>query len=1091
MSISQTFIPGYLSETIGWTLLHSLWQGALISLLLAGILLILRKRSAQLRYNVTFISLSLLFVSTVATFFIIKENVSPAAYEPIADEVTIQPAVTELMNVDNLITSIASISFYEEVQLTVEHYLESNLGLMVSIWFIGLLLMSLRFLGNLVFTQRLKHYRIRSADKDTEIRIKDLAGDLGMNSNFMVKLSEYTKVPMVIGWLKPTLILPVNLFIQLPYDQVETIIVHELAHIRRNDFLHNMIQSFIEIILFYHPAVWWMSSLLRTEREHACDDVVINYTGNSMAYARALTSLQEMNMYHNTGLAPALFKSKNQLFKRITRMFGNHNITPSIKDSLTMAIVLIISITAISAGNAIPVVDPDLDYTDELYEPEKDSLLLSSNKGLQTIELDKEIEDDGIKVTLYSDSTDFFLFDNEYIHKSEFDNKLGLLYTSVSEFTKSPVKLLFADQNKDVFFDTIVISQIESPKVVKKEYDLMHWLRKGNVFFKYDPDSATITDGNKISIFQGDTEYPVNYVFYEMLSDSSVENLNDLYYRINKDGDTLLYHDPNSKYNFILHDQNVRVKTPLVFDKDPHYIFYDTSNSYIVGQPEEFFIFDSKNAEFMAPDVTQDFFDAYADASMNFEFPQLNNADKDFFIGGKFSKDLSEEEQQKLKKDIEAKYKKLKALKEDMNNSKMIYLKKKAKKDQEAMELEMLQSQKEVTYSYPERVKMDKKIASQKERLSKISREVEELKSGYKFDMKEYQSALKDHKLQLHRHVSYYWDLGELAEPDFFATPGSNMNAYGEFFEGYNDAMKNYDDMFFKAPQPSYPVKPMGEFPMGFLKPDSLKTVVEGSYFPIIGSYSSKIEKLKKEIAGFENIIKAISNQENADEELLRQKEILEKELKSLNGEIKALEEQQKNFQLEGVRLEEYYEHTKDLQKILELNELSAEASQRALEELQANEENEHLRVVELQKVMEEKHAQLAEIREIEAIAEAQVVAEKIALQREEEVRAIEEVIEQKQEAELQRIEELARVEEIKAQQYELIHEQILKEMISDKLIKEDESFIMELNEKRLFINGEKQSKKISRKYIDLYKKLNKKHADTEAQFPLTLEVSY
>ena len=106
--------------------------------------------------------------------------------------------------------------------------------------------------------------------------------------------STLVEVPMVIGWLRPVILLPVAATTGLSSEQLEAILAHELAHVARRDYLVNLLQSVVETLLFYHPAVWWVSNQIRVEREHCCDDIAVAVSGNVLVYARALTELEEL-----------------------------------------------------------------------------------------------------------------------------------------------------------------------------------------------------------------------------------------------------------------------------------------------------------------------------------------------------------------------------------------------------------------------------------------------------------------------------------------------------------------------------------------------------------------------------------------------------------------------------------------------------------------------------------------------------------------------------------------------------------------------------------------------------------------------------
>jgi hypothetical protein len=126
-------------------------------------------------------------------------------------------------------------------------------------------------------------------------------------------------VPTVIGWLRPVVLLPIASLSGLTTQQIEMILAHELAHIRRHDFIVNLMQAVVETLLFYHPAVWWISQRIRVEREHCCDDVAVAMFGDPLQYARALTRFEELRLDPAHALLAA---NGGSLLTRIRRLVG-------------------------------------------------------------------------------------------------------------------------------------------------------------------------------------------------------------------------------------------------------------------------------------------------------------------------------------------------------------------------------------------------------------------------------------------------------------------------------------------------------------------------------------------------------------------------------------------------------------------------------------------------------------------------------------------------------------------------------------------------------------------------------------------------
>src|SRR5439155_4572640 len=129
--------------------------------------------------------------------------------------------------------------------------------------------------------------------------------------------SAIVHVPTAVGIYRPAILLPASVFTGLPTRGLEALIAHELAHVRRHDYLVNLLQAVAETLLFYHPAVWWVSGRIRAEREHCCDDLAISATGDARSYARALVRLEEMR---GSGPSLAVAAAGGNLWNRVVRL---------------------------------------------------------------------------------------------------------------------------------------------------------------------------------------------------------------------------------------------------------------------------------------------------------------------------------------------------------------------------------------------------------------------------------------------------------------------------------------------------------------------------------------------------------------------------------------------------------------------------------------------------------------------------------------------------------------------------------------------------------------------------------------------------
>jgi bla regulator protein blaR1 len=186
-------------------------------------------------------------------------------------------------------------------------------------WFAGVLFLSIRFLGGLRTANRLTRRGATPAEPEWQEMFERLAARLAVTQPVRLLKSAVVKVPTAIGAFRPVILLPASVFTGLPARGLEALIAHELAHVRRHDYLVNLVQTAAETLLFYHPAVWWVSARIRAEREQCCDDLAIAATGDARSYARALVRLEEMR-----GSAPALAVAAGggNLWRRVLRLLS-------------------------------------------------------------------------------------------------------------------------------------------------------------------------------------------------------------------------------------------------------------------------------------------------------------------------------------------------------------------------------------------------------------------------------------------------------------------------------------------------------------------------------------------------------------------------------------------------------------------------------------------------------------------------------------------------------------------------------------------------------------------------------------------------
>ncbi|RYF20477.1 MAG: M56 family metallopeptidase, partial [Flavobacteriales bacterium] len=289
-----------LVKATGWSILHSLWQGALIYALVF-ILFQFFKTNAKVRHNIAFGALTLIFIGFSVTFFYLFELPTKASGTP----------DLSLQNLSNY--------YWLKVNGTLGFKTESYFPILVAIYLIGIVLqLSVLLMGY----AKLKQLKRASTIKVPAVwkTIFDMTVfQLKLQKPISFYLSEKVNVPLVIGFFKPVILFPVALATQLDQKQVEAILIHELSHIRRNDYLLNLLKTFIETLLFFNPFVWLTTKLIQIEREHACDDLVVALTETPLTYAQALLKL-EILKEQSPALAMAATGKNQHLYQRIKRI---------------------------------------------------------------------------------------------------------------------------------------------------------------------------------------------------------------------------------------------------------------------------------------------------------------------------------------------------------------------------------------------------------------------------------------------------------------------------------------------------------------------------------------------------------------------------------------------------------------------------------------------------------------------------------------------------------------------------------------------------------------------------------------------------
>lgn len=267
-----------LVSALGWALLHSLWQASLCAL----VVWVFRPRLAHAyqRYWLAFGALMAVLVSGLATFAWYIEPVH-AILPSAADLPTATPS---------RLFFLPKIAFMPAYGL--QYWVVQYAPWAVGVWAAGAVAGLLRLGSGWWYVQQLRRHAVPLAGTWMHL-CQHLAQQMTYTRPIMLATSSWVSSPVAFGWWRPVILMPIGLVNQLPIEQVEAILVHELAHLRRSDWLAQLAQALVETLFYYHPGVWWLAKVMRIEREYACDDWVVRLTGSPVQYAKTLVFLQE------------------------------------------------------------------------------------------------------------------------------------------------------------------------------------------------------------------------------------------------------------------------------------------------------------------------------------------------------------------------------------------------------------------------------------------------------------------------------------------------------------------------------------------------------------------------------------------------------------------------------------------------------------------------------------------------------------------------------------------------------------------------------------------------------------------------------
>jgi Zn-dependent protease with chaperone function len=365
----------WLIQAICWTLIHSLWQGLLLTMVAGIVMLLTKKARAVVRYTLLIV-LFFIFLAVCGYTFMYECN---SAYT----------AGGTLMAGALPVTHVLQQYGMGDLPAAWMQYCSDHAMFIVTGWFMIFSFRCWQMGRALLYIRHISVTRFQDPGSYWSNKLNTLAQQLNIQKKVRLLESGVTRVPVVIGHLKPVIYMPLGLLANLPPDQVEAVLLHELAHIRRHDFLVNLLQNIAETIFFFNPGLLWVSTLLKQEREHCCDDMALHHTRKKKQFIEALISFREHAVY-GARYATAFPGNRNQLLQRVTRIIQNRNNSLSAPEKIFFLFsFLLFAVLLVAAGHKpIPVSNTVASKVGSTYRhalPEKQTTTVQQIKQAITI----------------------------------------------------------------------------------------------------------------------------------------------------------------------------------------------------------------------------------------------------------------------------------------------------------------------------------------------------------------------------------------------------------------------------------------------------------------------------------------------------------------------------------------------------------------------------------------------------------------------------------------------------------------------------------------------------------------------------------
>jgi beta-lactamase regulating signal transducer with metallopeptidase domain len=336
MNLLNDWISEKLLYAIGWALVHSIWQLVVIASLLWMLLKVFNNQRSSVKHTFGMVALGISVLFSCGTFLYELSIFHPTE---LAERVDLSKITLQQLNVP---------AYLDEPSLwsTAFNWIELQLPLLVNFWFFGAMLFLFRLFNSLSEIRILRKTSSESADFEVEKSFYKLMGKMEISKKVSLRLSSIGSSPITFGFFKPVIIIPAALIFQLSTTQLEAIIAHELAHVKRNDYLANLFQTMLEVLFFYHPCYWWINQTVKELRENAADDLAVSVGIVPKELAFGLAEVINFAQQNPPQLALAAGEKRNPTLQRIKRILGHPAQTYPQNSIISIPMLLILLLSA-------------------------------------------------------------------------------------------------------------------------------------------------------------------------------------------------------------------------------------------------------------------------------------------------------------------------------------------------------------------------------------------------------------------------------------------------------------------------------------------------------------------------------------------------------------------------------------------------------------------------------------------------------------------------------------------------------------------------------------------------------------------------